>query len=220
MHMLPLALVLSLSSDTIVFGQFPSICNTPKSIDTKTCCPNDCNLNGRCESISAPASAQLKCANPQVVEILEDTPNVPEKGTADARYQWPTVVFENVCVCNGNFWGANCSECAFGWTGENCEEKKAPVIRKSFARLSDEEKQTFIDATQQLKKETGRWSVVVKEPANYSTGFVTLQNVSTYDFFIYLHDYVARDRDCSTVNKNVSIDFAHSGPAFPVWHRR
>ena len=64
--------------------------------------------------------------------------------------------------------------------------------------------------------------MVVEEPPTYSTGHVTLQNVSTYDFFIYLHDIVARDaRVCTDgVNKGVLINFAHSGPAFPVWHRR
>ena len=219
MHLLPFVLVLSLSP-TNIFGQFPSVCNTPESLDTKTCCPNNCGGRGKCENVTAGVSAQSKCANPEVLEILRDTPNVPEKGTADARYQWPTVVFENVCVCEGNFWGPDCTECAFGWTGDDCKEKKTPVIRKSFARLSEEERQTLMNATLQLKRETGRWSVVVGEPANYSTGTVTLQNVSTYDFFIYLHDYVARDSNCSSENMDIFIDFAHSGPVFPVWHRR
>ena len=65
--------------------------------------------------------------------------------------------------------------------------------------------------------------MVVEEPRDYTTGTVTLQNVSTYDFFIYLHDYVARDgaRACrTTVDMGTIIDFAHSGPVFPVWHRR
>ena len=218
MDLLSHALILSLLSCTTVFGQFPSVCNTPQSLDTKTCCPNDCNGNGKCESINELASSQLECANPEVVEILQNAPNVPEKGTADARYRWPTVVFENVCVCSGNFWGPDCSECAPGWTADDCEERKTPVICKNFAHLSLEEKQTFVDATQELKKETGRWSVVVKEPANYSTGTVTLQNVSTYDFFVYLHDYVARDDRCE--NMGITINFAHAGPTFPVWHRR
>ena len=209
-----------LLSPAITLGQLPSICNTPDDLATKTCCPNDCSRNGRCESITALVSAQEECADQKVIDILRNTPNVPEKGTADARYRWPTVVFENVCVCDGNFWGADCSECDFGWTGDDCNERKTLVVRKSFARLSKEEKETFIDATQQLKTEMGRWSVVAEEPLNYSTGTVTLQNVSTYDFFIYLHDYVARDGNCGEVNMDVTIDFAHEGPVFPVWHRR
>ena len=203
-----------------VLGQFPSVCNTPENLETKTCCPSNCNGNGRCKNIYSNAFNQSKFADPDVVQILQQTPNVPEKGAADARYLWPVVVFGFVCVCDGNYWGVDCSECAFGWTGTDCSVRKEPVIRKSFARLSQEEKQTLINATLKLKEDMGRWSVVVKEPQNYSTGTVTLQNVSTYNFFIFLHDYVARNSSCDSANMNMSIDFAHSGPAFPVWHRR
>ena len=65
------------------------------------------------------------------------------------------------------------------------------------------------------------WSVVVEELHTYSTGTATLQNVSTYDFFIYLHTFVAHgSRVCTDgVDMGVLIDFAHSGPAFSVWHR-
>ena len=45
-------------------------------------------------------------------------------------------------------------------------------------------------------------------------GSVTLQNVSTYDFFVYLHDFIARDPQAGgvctrTVDRNITIDFAH-----------
>ena len=87
--------------------------------------------------------------------------------------------FENVCVCKGNYWGVGCGECNFGGMGSDCNTRKTPVVRKSFARLTKEEKQTFIDATKELKQEMGFWSVVVREPANYSSGNVILQDVST-----------------------------------------
>ena len=207
-------------------AQFPAICNTPDSIQTKTCCPNNCGgpTRGSCVNITAQVTAQREKADPEVNAILEDAPNQPQKGTADARYLWPTVVFENVCVCNGNFGGVDCNECDFGWTGigSGCTTRKTPVNRTSFGRLTTIEKQTVVNATRDLKNEMGYWSVIVAEPHNYTSGRVALQNVSTYDFFIYLHDYVARDDNVctTTVNKNVTIDFAHSGPVFPVWHRR
>ena len=165
------------------------------------------------------ASEQSENADPEVVQILENAPNVPEKGTADVRYLWPTVVFENVCVCNGSYWGASCGDCSFGWTGSDCNTKKTPVVRRSFSSLSDEEKQTFVDATRALKNDVGVWSVVVEEPPNYTSGTVTLQNVSTYDFFVHLHSTVARDGACGDVNMGIRVDFGHVGPSFPVWHR-
>ena len=204
----------------ITCGQFPSICNTPENLQEKTCCPNNCRGQGTCRNITELANIQSQSANPTIIGILQNAPNVPAKGTADARYLWPTVVFEKVCLCDGNFWGGDCSVCNFGWRGNDCNVRKKPVVRKSFARLSKTEKMAFITATKELKKENNVWSVVSNEPASYSSGHVTLQNVSTYDFFIYLHDYVARDCFCGSENMNVSIDFAHAGPVFPVWHRR
>ena len=206
-----------------LFAQFPAVCNTPDSLQTKTCCPNNCGgpTRGNCQNITARVVAQWGMADSEVNEILQNTPNEPQKGTADARYLWPTVVFERVCICSGNYGGVDCTECDFGWTGTDCSTRKTTVIRKSFNRLTTAEKQTLINATRDLKEEMGYWSVIVGEPSNYTSGMVTLQNVSTYNLFIYLHDYVTRDDDVCTkqVNKGIVIDFAHSGPVFPVWHR-
>lgn len=163
---------------------------------------------------------QWERANSTIVELLRNTPNEPQKGTADTRYLWPTVVFENVCICDSTYGGFDCMECDFGWTGENCQTRKTNT-RRRFNSLSDSEKSSFVEATRQLKKEMGVWSVVVEEPDNYTVGTVTLQNVSTYNFFIFLHDYSARDPGaCREANRNNTINFAHLGPVFPVWHRR
>ena len=75
----------------------------------------------------------------------------------------------------------------------------------------------LIQATIDLKNEKGRWSVIVTEPPA-STGIVKLCDVSTYDFLVHMHSYVSRDRKCT--NDNITVDFAHKGPVFPVWHRR
>ena len=205
------------------FCQFPAVCNTQTNLDAKTCCPNDCGGVGRgtCRNIVTEVAEQWELANSTITGILLDAPNEPQKGTADARYLWPTVVFENVCECSGNFGGVDCAECDFGWTGSECNTMKTPVIRKPFSNLTPTEQQSFINATMELKNEMGFWAVIVEEPATYESGTVTLQNVSTYNFFIYLHDYVARDDTaCTAVNNGNILDFAHSGPVFPVWHRR
>ncbi len=52
-----------------------------------------------------------------------------------------------------------------------------------------------------LKNEMGYWSVVTEEPRTAS-GNVTLQDVSTYDFLVYIHNYVSRDasKSCQKFN--------------------
>lgn len=204
-------------------GQFPATCNNPESLETKTCCPNNCGgpTRGSCENITAQVADQWQRADPVITNILKQAPDLPQKGAADARYLWPTAVFERVCVCKDNFWGGDCSECNFGWTGEDCNTKKTPVIRKSFAHITKEEKQAFINAIRDLKTETNHWSVaIVEEPVNYTSGTVKLQNVSAYDFLVYVHYYAGRDTSPPCVAYNgAMVDFAHSGPVFPVWHR-
>ncbi len=207
-----------------VYSQFPAVCNDQTLLDTKTCCPDNCggSTRGSCMNITQTVVDQWNNANQSIVDLLKNSFTIPEKNTADSRYRWPTVVFEKVCNCSGNYGGYNCLECDFGWTGDNCQMRKVPVIRKSFNSLTDTEKNDFISATRQLKTETGVWSVIVSEPLNYDSGTVTLQNVPTYDMFIFVHSYVARDDSdaCKEVNKWKTVDFAHEGPVFPVWHRR
>ena len=165
--MLVLLIAVLLLRPCSLLAQFPAVCNTPDSLQTKTCCPNNCSgpTRGNCQNITARVVAQWELADSEVNEILRNTPNEPQKGTADARYLWPTVVFERVCVCSRNYGGVNCSEYDFGWTGTDCSTRKTPVIRKSFNRLTTAEKQTLINATRDLKKEMGYWSVIVGEPS-------------------------------------------------------
>ena len=206
-------------------AQFPAVCNTPDNLQMKTCCPNNCGgpTRGMCQNISAKVVAQREMSDSEVTGVLADSPNQPQKGTADSRYLWPTVVFEMMCICTGNFGGVDCNECNFGWKGSDCNTRKTRVIRKSFSRLTETEKETVVNATRDLKNEMGYWSVIVEEPPNYTSGTVTLQNVSTYNFFVFLHQFVARSdssKCTKELNNNVHIDFAHLGPVFPVWHRR
>ena len=108
---------------------------------------------------------QWATADPDVVRVLRDSPSQPQKLVVDSRYLWPTVVFEQVCHCNGNFGGVDCNECAYGWNPEtNCETRKDYVIRKSFIRLSPKEKEDFVDATLDLKSEICLWMNIMAHP--------------------------------------------------------
>ena len=84
--------------------------------------------------------------------------------------------------------------------------------------MSENERNRVDWAFSQLKDEYGKWSVVVDEPTSYSTGNITLQNVTTFDMIIFVHTLVGRDEKCKK-DSEPTIDFAHEGPVFPMWHR-
>ena len=204
----------------VVKSQFPAVCNNAMSISSKTCCPNDCGgaNKGNCTDITAYADETWSRSRPDIVEIIRNSTNLPGKGKADFRYKWPTVVFERVCVCGGNYYGADCTECKFGYTGDDCGTRKTIITRKTFSRLNQTEKDEVIQGYSLLKHDYGRWGVVVDEPVSYNSGSVTLLNVSTYDMIVFLHSVVGRDEKCRGMS-DPTIDFGHEGPSFPMWHR-
>lgn len=209
------------------YSQFPAVCNTQENLQSKTCCPNVCGgpTRGSCTNFTKEITSQWGKASPDIVNVMRDSPNNPLKGSVDSRFLWPTLVFDTFCNCSGKFGGYDCMECEFGWTGEDCQTRKTPVVRHSFHSLSDIKKKEFVEATLLLKNEVGQWSVIVEEPANYSSNPATLQNVSTYDFFTFLHYFATKGSEVNSkckklLHQDLAIDFAHDGPVFPVWHRR
>ncbi len=125
-------------------AQFPAVCNTPENLQNKVCCPNNCNQDrsrGDCVDVTSKAEGQSDDSEQEIVDVLRNAPTT-DKGTIDSRFLWPTMVFQNVCICSGNFYGVDCNECAFGWSGENCATKTR-IVRRSFGSLLDSEKETL-----------------------------------------------------------------------------
>ena len=153
-------------------------------------------------------------------------------GKIDTRYQWPTEVFTSVCECRGNYAGPDCSECDFGYemdSNGNCQELSSLRERKSFTALSEQERMDVIRVLNEAKNERQsdyKWAVIVDEPDHATRSGLRLENVATYDMFVYQHSFSKRDGDvsdngeavCSSFNVS-DVDFGHEGPTFLTWHR-
>ena len=218
----------------LAWAQFPAVCNTQDSLSTKTCCPDNCGSRGSCVSIREEVERSWNNAEQKIVDVLRDGP--PNASwPLDVRYQWPVRVFDKVCSCQEGWGGYDCSRCDFGFiaddTGE-CVKRNIDQlqVRRNFRKLSYRERGNYIKLLELAKTEDEKefeWAVLDSEPADES-GYFTMQNVSTYDMFVFVHVLTSRERlneDCiriinpTTGKEDIRIDFAHRGPHFLTWHR-
>ena len=166
-----------------------------------------------------------------IVEKIATTTMVYQN--MDTRYEWPTRVFTRVCRCNEGYGGAACDECDFGYEmiSGGCEKVSRNRIRKNFQSMSQQEKTDLIRVLKEAKMEQHSkyaWAVVVQEPDENGKG-LQLQNISTYDLFVYHHYFSKREGDVDTIDGSQvckingldlsDVDFAHEGPSFLTWHR-
>lgn len=103
-----------------------------------------------------------------------------------------------LCVLfSGNFAGFDCGECKFGWTGPNCNLRKAPVIRRNIMSLSVDERQVFLEALQRSKRTVHPQYVIATEHwlglIDRETNQTRFSNISVYDLFVWQHYYSVRD---------------------------
>ena len=202
----------------LAWAQFPAVCNTPGSLSTKTCCPDNCGTRGTCVNIAQSVENSWPSSNTIVRLVCDMTP-------PDIRCQWPIRVFEMVCSCDQGWGGYDCSDCDFGYIANEAGEcvkrnTNQLLVRRNFRDLSELDQERYFmvlkEAKTELKQKT-EWAVVVDE----STSPYTLQNVSTYDLFVVHHFIAAREQgnDKCCENKMDQIDFAHLGCTFATWHR-
>jgi hypothetical protein len=127
---------------------------------------------------------------------------------------WLTERFNNLCMCTGNFWGADCSICKFGWTGANCDQPAPQRVRQAFQLLSPTDQKNVINAFIQAKQT-----------------MIPGTNMNYYDFFASLHSWAAGNIQWNYPRSvpNNPPNYGHSqwdaagdiywGAGFPTWHR-
>ena len=226
------------------FGQLPRECTLDKEVFDYICCPNTtlgvCGgpTRGSCQDITD--SIVDRCQNSnnndkkycRVQKFLQSRPGT---NNTDFRYRWPTEIFERVCVCKGNYGSYNCMRCKHGYTGDDCSQPSAPVVRKSILSLSEIEQRKFFEIIQMTKSvKASGYTVPIREPVTTVSGDSFVE-ISLYDIFATFHYNTIRDEPINECPTNSAMykfcnkeseenqcevpDFGHEGPTFLTWHR-
>lgn len=177
-----LMLTLSFSYSQII----PKKCANPADVAAKRCCPEYNGMvcggdRGSCQDVT-------KCNT-----YSQEPPGAP-KGFADNRFNWPMKVFTHVCQCVGNYGGADCGECKFGYiaNADGICVKNSISVRKSINALTTSEWEQYREDLMMAKKtDSTRYKVLIGN----NTDAGNFASISVYNLFIWIHHYNARNND-------------------------
>ena len=151
-----------------------------ESLQTRQCCPNNCgDHRGTCVNINIPDPMELQYDNTTV------------------RDNWP-YYFTNLCRCNGNYAGFDCSRCKYGYYGDDCTQKMI-LPHRQLSDLNTAEWESYINILRDSRNYDSGYFVFLEEPnATTSSDLTSLNkvgNVKLYDLFIWQHHYAAKDNE-------------------------
>ena len=150
-YMSPRLLLVVLSLSITVFpcsnGQFPVECMDNASLQRQRCCPLAKDRTGVCGEMAGHGS----CTNLNL--------SLPAPGSdfthTTVRDNW-TYYYTQVCTCNDNYAGVDCSRCKYGYYGDNCTQSMV-LPRRPISDLTDSEWAEYID--------------ILKLAKNYDSGY-------------------------------------------------
>ena len=96
-----------------------------------------------------------------------------------------------VCQCNGNYYGYDCSRCKFGYYGPNCSQSQV-LPRRPIASYTDQDWQEFIDIIQLLRTRDSGYTAILEESLPGKTK-LKMSSLTLYNLYVWIHHYAARD---------------------------
>ena len=114
-----------------------------------------------------------------------------------SRYTFSNVVIicicacPQVCQCNDNYAGYDCSRCKFGHYGDDCSQSQI-LPRPPIASYTDEDWEEFIEILRMLLTHDSGY-VVILEESYPGDSDLPMSNITLYKLYVWLHHYASRD---------------------------
>ena len=169
--------VLLLGGVGLVAAQIPTACANNFDLQNRRCCPDNCggSARGICTQVST------------MCKIDYSSTGLRKNFTMDGRFNWPSQIFTEVCKCKDNYGGFNCSECKFGYKGDDCSTKTVRVRRS----ITDADF-NWTNYREQLNRSK---TEIQKRYKVYTGGILTNESnykeVTLYNLFAWIHHYVS-----------------------------
>ena len=170
--------VLILGGVELVTAQIPSVCANNADLQNGRCCPDNCggSARGVCVDVST------------ICKTDYSSMGLPASYTNDGRFNWPSQVFSHICQCKGNYGGYDCSECKFGYKGQNCTTNTMR-FRKSITAADFNWTEYHSQLNRAKQQNQTRYKVYtggnITDESNY-------KEVSVYHLFVWLHHHATR----------------------------
>lgn len=191
----------------------PAACSGADALNILECCPVPTGFDQACGG-----AGRGQCADLSVPEWSQAGNNwwIPDNDL-DARWRWPTGVATRVCECEFPFYGPDCSLCAYGRYGENCEEEKI-LVRKNANALSDEGKAQMVEGFRELRRKPSDYRIPVVNVDDDGAQTTEWLQATVYDTFIWIH-FLPIWKGGRTGSAVGDVNMAHDAPSFLTWHR-
>lgn len=156
---------------TVANAQIPTACADQNSLENSICCP-----------ITADGVCGVSTNRGLCVTL-----NFAGYDMAAKQVMCVTHYYTQICRCNGNFGGYNCSRCEFGYYGSDCSEFQ--VLPRPPARdLSDADWADFVSIMKMPKTYDSDYHAVLEEskPGNAS---IPTASLTIFNYYAWIHHY-------------------------------
>ncbi|VDQ04563.1 unnamed protein product [Trichobilharzia regenti] len=192
----------------------------------KACVQNITALGGSGICCPTRKGSKHPCGGPGIGTCQKEyiqIQSIPSFLILDDRMNWPSRFFNQLCKCEGNYFGIACDECWYGWDGPKCDKRKT-YVRRNILSLNPTERKMFVNVVSGMLTATTDYYILFEKDAIHSDPLwkPKFLDVNLQYLVSFLHRYASRAtlfKDNLECIEREHIDNNHNTVGFITWHR-